>query len=229
MDITLIPEAESTYNRKLQRKFISDDGMVRLTDCTLVLLHKSGMRPLYLMEEKSERALMQPEHTPMAKPDLILFSNIDTGVQSARVVQEQLKRCECEVKMLGTDFSMIDRTKNPTMLKNMLLKRAQNLKEKGYQHIVVIADSEYLDKIAYCMNEKGLNSSYNIPIFSFSDGKEIDDINLTKNLYITRDLLDNYLIGKVNRSDSGKLTQFKGKCQHPLEIYQLRSKLHLPE
>ena len=59
----------------------------------------------------------------------------------------------------------------------MLLKRTQSLKKKGFHHAVIISEKEHLDKIARCMNEKGLNPSYNIPIYSFSDGKEIERID----------------------------------------------------
>lgn len=225
MDITLIPKAESNYDKKLHKSFISDEGMVHLTDCSLVLLHKVGLRPIYLMENCQERILLHPTHK-MFKPDLILFCNTEAGKQSAFVVQEQLKKCQCEPKSEGMNFSVPLKTNHFNIFKNRVLTHIRRLERKGYQHVVVIADPKYLNKIAYCINEKGINPDYNIPIYSFSDGKEIYDANLTQdNMYITRDLLDDYLISSLNHENNTELSKFKGKCFHPMEIAQLRDRI----
>ena len=228
MDITLIPQAEAKYNKKHHKSFIIDSAMVKLSDCSLVLLHKSGLRPLFSLG-RDERILFTPEHKTMANPDLIIYSKSEAGKQSARVIQEQLKNSGHPIKILGTDFSAIEKTNNTEILKNILSTRSSYLEQKGYHHIVVIADRKILDKIAACMNGKGLNQVYNIPIYSFSDGKEIKDINLTENFYITRDLLDNWLVSTVNRGTNEKWSCYKDKCRHPLPLYYLQKKLHFPE
>jgi len=232
MDITLIPQADSKYDKKLHKSFISDNGIVQLTDCSLVLLHKAGMRPLYLMTGKEERIIIQPEHKKMAEPDLILFS--DTGVageQSAKVIQEQLKTCSCSAEIRGLNLSMWkwNKKKNFDVLKNMLTTRVQQLEEKGYHHIVVVGDAPHLDTIARCMNGTGLNQAYNIPIYSFSDGKEIQDRNLIDNFYITRELLDDLLMSSLNRDIIEELVPFKNKCHHSMELYLLKKKLRSKE
>ena len=228
MDITLIPQAESKYNKKLHKSFITDSAIVELTDCCLVLLHKSGLRPLFSLG-KEERILFTPEHKTMAKPDLIIYNESEVGKQSARVIQEQLGNSGHPVRILGTDFSAIRNSNNPEILKNILSTRSSYLEQKGYHHIVVVAENGILDKIALCMNGKGLNQSYNIPIYSFSDGQEIEDVNLSQNFYITRDLLDDWLVGAVNRGMNKKLAHYKGKCYHPLPLHYLQKKLHFPE
>lgn len=230
MDVTLIPISESKFDKKHKKTFLTDNGMAQLTDCTLVLLHKSGMHPLYLIQEKNEKIVSEPQqHQVMAKPDLILCCNTETGKQSARVIQEQLERCSCHVRILEADFSVIKKTNQSEQLKNLFSTRASRLEQKGHKHIVVVADSESLGKIAHCMNDKGLNQSYNIPIYSFSDGKEIVDRNLIENLYITREMLDHILINSLNQDKDKKLSHFKGKCRLPIDIPQLQRKLHFPE
>ena len=171
MDVTLIPQAESKYNKKLHKSFITDNAMIELTDCCLVLLHKSGLRPLFLLGEE-ERILFTPEHKTMAKPDLIIYNESEAGKQSARVIQEQLRHSRQPIKILGTNFSTIEKTNNPEILKNILSTRSSYLEQKGYHHIVVVADREILDKIALCMNGKGLNQSYNIPIYTMPVGRK---------------------------------------------------------
>ena len=228
MDVTLIPQADSKYNKKLHKSFITDSAIVELTDSCLVLLHKSGLRPLFSLG-KEERILFTPEHKTMAKPDLIIYNKSEVGKQSARVIQEQLGHSGQAVKILGTDFSAIKKTNNPEILKNILSTRSSYLEQKGYHHIVVVADREILDRIALCMNGKGLNQAHNIPIYSFSDGQEIEDINLTQNLYVTRDLLDDWLVTTINRDTNKKWIRYKDKCCYPLPLHYLQKKLHIPE
>ncbi len=228
MDITLIPISESKFDKEHEKNFLTDNGITQLTDCALVLLHKSGMRPLYLMQETNEKIISEPQQV-MSKPDLILCCNTETGKQSARVIQEQLERCSCHVRILEADFSVIKKTNQSEQLKNLFSTRASRLEQKGHKHIVVVADSESLGKIAHCMNDKGLNQSYNIPIYSFLDGKEIVDENLMGDrLYITREMLDYILINKLLNKDK-KFSNFKGKCRLPKSIFQLQRKLHFPE
>ena len=230
MDITLIPQAESRYDKKYRKIFLTDGGMTQLTDCSLVLLHKAGMRPLYLMTNKGERIVAQPEHAKMTEPDLILYSDTEpTGEQSAKVIQEQLKTCNCSAEISNINFSMMNKSNAPEVLKNVFATRIEQLSKKGYHHIVIVANSRHLDTIARCMNQTGLNQAHNIPVYSFSDGQEIRDRNLIDNFYITRELLDHYLIGVLSRDLDQELSQFKNKCSHSLEIFQLKKKLHLPE
>ena len=226
MDITLIPKAESKYDKKLGKSFILDAGIVQLSDCSLILLHKAGLRPLYVMEGFKERILHQPTRK-LSKPDLILFCNSESGRQSAFVVQEQLKRCGCNPESKSVDFSTISKTNNFKILKNRLSKRTERLSKAGYKHLVVIADSECLDKIAACISGEGLPLNYNIPIYSFSNGKEIKDVNLTgENMYVTRELLDSCLMRHlIQKDDDNCLEQYKDKCFPAAEFWQLRNRL----
>ena len=231
MDITLIPQAESKYDKKHRKSFIVSDSIVRLTDCSLILLHKSGLRPLFTINTNNEeQILFKPKHKILEKPDLIIYNNTsNAGKQSARVIQEQLGNSNCRIKILGTNFSAIEKTKNLEMLRNILLTRASRLKENGYKHIVIVSSQKHLDKIAFCMNGRGLSQTYNVPIYSFSEGKEIEDVNLTDNFYITRDLLDNWLVNSINNGQNKEWISIKDKCRHPLSLYQIQKKLHFPE
>ena len=230
MDITLIPESEKKLNKKLRKNFISDEGMVILTDCTVLLLHKSGMRPLYLMTDNGESILLQPNHKKMAPPDLILYSDAETsGEQSAKVIQEQLKTCDCSAELRSVNLSIINKTTNLNLLKNMFTTRVEQLEKEGIHHVVIVAKDHLLDTIARCMNDKGLNRSYNIPVYSFSEGQEIEDKNLIDNFYVTREMLDNHLIRIMNSDTDSKFSKFKNKCHRSLELHQLKKRLHIPE
>ena len=167
MDITLIKQADFVYNKKGKKQIISDEGICTLSDCSLILLNKAGLRPLFIIDPKGKEKIIFSPEEKMKKPSLILFPETEIGKQSARTIQEQLKTiANCSTKILPINFSAIDRTDNFEILKNMLLTRAKSFEDKGYEHLVIVAETETLDKIARCMNGKGLKY-HNIPIYSF--------------------------------------------------------------
>ena len=219
MDITLIKEAGSVYSRKEKKENISGEGIADLADCALVLLHKAGLRPLFVIDAKGKEKVVFSPETKMKKPDLILFSGTEIGKQSARALQEQIKNiADCPVKILPVNFSTIDKADNFEILKNILLTRAKSFEEKGYEHLVIVAETETLDKIAHCMNGTGLRE-HNVPIYSFSDGKEIKDENLVSGSYMTRDLMDTILVNRYKNSEN--------KLYKPLSICTIRQKLNI--
>ena len=221
MDLTLIKQANFLYNRKQKKEIISDEGIACLSDCALILLHKSGLRPLFIIDsEDKEKILLSPKEK-MEKPDLILFSDTEIGKQSARTLQEQMKAiADCSTKILPINFSTIENVDNFEVLKNLLHTKAKHLEERGYKHLVVVAKPETLDKIAHCMNGTGLKNQ-NVPIYSFLNGKEIMDENLTSGSYMTRDIMDTMLVKRYNASGR--------KLSKPLSICTVKQKLHIFE
>ena len=203
MDISFVEKADSHYNKNLQKNIVSDSGIASLSDCSLILLHKCGMRPLWVADKKMERVVLKPEQL-MKKPDLILFSPDDAGNQSARIIQEQLENCDCKVKIAPFDVSGITQ---PEVLKNVISTRMRSLEEKGYQHVIFVENFDTLNKLSMCINKTPITAEQDIPVYSFSDGKKVSDANLDKNLYITRDILDNFLIRRIQKTDTPELMQ----------------------
>ena len=219
MDITLIKQADFIYNKREKKQVISDDGVACLSDCSLVLLHKAGLRPLFIIDPKGKEKIIFSPEEKMEKPNLILFPETEIGKQSARTIQEQLKTiANCSCRILPVNFSTIDKVENFEILKNMLLTRAKSFEDKGYEHLVIVAETETLDKIAHCMNGIGLKE-HNIPIYSFSNGKEIEDENLTFGSYMTRDIMDTILVKRYNNSEN--------RLFKPLPICAIKQKLHI--
>ena len=227
MDISFVEKADFHYNKDLQKNIISDMGIASLSDCSLILLHKCGMRPLWVVEGNLERVILRPEQM-MKKPDLILFSPDDAGNQSARIIQEQLENCDCKIKIAPIDIATIQ-TKQPELLESIISTRIRSLEEKGYQHVIFVENFDTLNKLSMCINKTPIAGGQDVPVYSFSDGKQIQDSNLDKNLYVTRDILDNFLIRKIQKEDSPDLKPFKGKCRFYLEPHQLKNRLHLYE
>ena len=225
MDITLIQEPTSfLYNRKNKKTILSGTAITELIDCSMVLLHKADLRPLYVFNDSNQEKICLAPQQKMEKPDLILFSDTEIGKQSARVIQEQLFRGGCSTRILPTNFSVPE--DNFENFKNRAIIRAESLEKRGFKHLVIVAPTEILDKISCCMTGKVLSGQHNIPIYSFSDGKEISDPNLSRGLSITRDILDNFLIRVIRKQENPNFVKYKNSCP-PLEVYQIEKKLHL--
>ena len=226
MDITLIPQAESIYNKKLNKNIISDSGITQLSDCALILMHKAGLRPLYVVGYNKTNIQIEPDHKT-AKPNYIVCENDEIAKQSAGVIQNQLEHNGCSVNI---GYIGLSKSKNTNIQKNLLETRLKQMEEKGVCHLVIVGKKEQLDKIARCICGQGLNSAYNIPIYSYSNGVEITDKNLMGgNMYVTRDILDSMLIHQIQFDENPKLEKYKNLCHKALELPHLKRKLNINE
>ena len=230
MDITLIKSGNYYWDKIAQRDIVSDTEMTQLADCGMVLLHKVGLRPLYIEGTKMDIELSQKPENPMEIPDLILHSPNDVDTQSAKIIQFQLAHGNCPVEIKTTDFiknaSNID---NKDIYKNMFLAHLDSLEKKGYKHVVIVADEKNIDKMAFSLNGQGLNRQYVFPIYSFVNGQEIVDKNLISSIYITRDMIDSLLLWQFEHSKEPCFRNGKGKYRPALQSTILRCKLNLPE
>lgn len=231
MDVTLIKRGDYYQDTKTKQKVVLETEITRLTDSGMILLHKAGLRPLYVQGNglRSELELIQKPMDLLEKPDLILYSPNDTDIQSAKIIQFQLAYGNCSAEIRPVNFiESATNTDNLTIYKNMFEEHLNSLAEEGRKHVVIIADEKELNKMAFAFNGKGLNKEYNLPIYFFSDGKEVIDRNLINAIYATRDLLDSVLLWQFENSKNPCFKGGKGKYKPALENEFLRYKLNLP-
>lgn len=229
MDITLIESGKSHWDREAQKDVVFDTEMTRLVDCGMILLHKIGLRPLYVEGNDLELKFEEKPQKQMEKPNLILFSTNEADTQSAQILQLQLISGNCPVEIKQTDF--IEKTANVSdkkIYQNMFKTYLNSFEKKGYKHIVIVADKKNLDRMVYSLNNTGLNEQYTFPIYSFSDGQEIVDKNLINAMYITRDILDSVLLWQFEHSKAPQFKAGKGKYRFALTSDYLKYKLKLP-
>ena len=231
MDVTLIKKGDYYRDNEIQQDIVTDTEMTRLADCGMILLHKAGLRPLYITGEKlkSEVEFVQKPEKQMEKPDLILYSPNEPDTQSAKIIQIQLAAGNCSTEIRAVDFiEKASHVENTDIYKNMFKNHLDSLAEEGYKHIVIVADEKELNKMALSFNNKGLDKRYLFPIYSFSNGQEIVDKNLINAMYITRDMLDSVLLWQFEHSEDPCFKNKKGKYKPALESEFLRYKLNLP-
>ena len=231
MEITLVLQSDSIQDKKTKKILPTGMGITQLLDCGMILLHKAGLRPLYVINSRNNEEIHFNPTKKMEKPDLILFSETsEIGKVSAQILQKQLLSGECYADISPFNFSKSET--NPKIFKNIIQKRIGDLEKQGFKHIIFVASTKELNRIAYSIREEteeGASFPFpgknNFPLQSFSSGKELYDENLVNGFYITRDILDTILLKNLKETDKTELKRFKG-CKPVLEAYLLKEKIY---